>query len=325
MLFRLHQYLIAVLDKDLKDIHVPFELEKTFEKIYRAHIRKEHIEDSDIPKAPIVLIEGTSGSGKSATVRETLEKVVFRNEVIPMVDWKKKKEEILAKHSLFTSLEEVDPEFAMKIAKKRKQVFYSRLARIPIIRRIFRKRIMDNLKFFEERGISVDSSVITPNDYLTSLAGEPGNYLKRAMGNPEESSIRHIEEAHSAFGKSDSSYTGGSEMQQRTLIDSSNIILDEIIDGRRDCFVIATSDQTHRFDSAIYRRFIEKGCIIDISTYWMNAENLKEVIFLEINRHQIPTKYKKDSKKFDEAAKIIYAIFKERSLKISPAYVRKLI
>jgi len=320
-----HQYLIAVLDKELTDLHVPFELEETFDKIYRAHIRKEHIEDPDVPKAPIVLIEGTSGSGKSATVRETLEKVVFRNEVIPMVDWKKKKEEILAAHSLFTSLEEVDPEFAMKLAKKRKQSFYSRLAQIPVLRYIFKKAIMNNLTYFEERGISVDASIITPNDYQTALAGEPGNYFKRAMGHPKVMSIRHIEEAHSAFGKSDGTHTGGAEKQQRTLIDTSNIVLDEIIDGRRDCFVIATSDQTHRFDSAIYRRFVEKGCIIDISKYWMNAENLKKIIFFEIKQHQIPTKYREDSKKLDEAAKIIYTIFKERSLKISPAYVRKLI
>ncbi|MCP3874012.1 MAG: AAA family ATPase [Desulfobacteraceae bacterium] len=320
-----YHYLMAVLDKDLIDLHVPFELAKTFDKIYRAHIRKEHIEDPDVPKAPIVLIEGISGSGKSATVRETLEKVLFQNEVIPMVDWKKKKEEILARHSLFTSLAEVDPEFAMKIAKKRKQAFYSRLARIPIIRRIFKKRIMNNLMYFEERGISVDASIITPNDYQTALAGEPGNYFKKAMGHPKVMSIRHIEEAHSAFGKSEGSYSGGAENQQRTLIDTSNIVLDEIIDGRRDCFMIATSDQTHRFDSAIYRRFVEKGCIIDISKYWMNAENLKKIIFLEINRHQIPTNYSQDSKSLDEAANMIYAIFKERSLKVSPAYVRKLI
>ncbi|SDU49511.1 AAA family ATPase [Desulfobacula phenolica] len=321
-----YHYLIAVLDKELTDLHVPFELEKTFDKIYRAHIRKEHIEDQDVPKAPIVLIEGTSGSGKSATVRETLEKVVFRNEVIPMVDWKKKKEEILATHSLFTSLEDVDPEFAMKIARKRKQVFYSRLAQIPILRRIFKKRIMSNLTYFEERGMTVDSSIITPNDYQTALSGEPGNYFKRAMGHPKTTSIRHIEEAHSAFGKSESGPgSGGAEKQQRTLIDTSNIVLDEIIEGRRDCFVIATSDQTHRFDSAIYRRFVEKGCIIDISKYWMNAENLKKIIFLEIKRHQIPTLYHQDSESLDAAAKKIYAVFKERSLKISPAYVRKLI
>lgn len=321
-----YRYLIAVLDKELTDLHVPFELEETFDKIYRVHIRKEHIEDPDVPKAPIVLIEGSSGSGKSATVRETLEKVVFRNEVIPMIDWKKKKEEVLAGHSLFTSLEDVDPEFAMKIARKRKQSFYSRLAEIPVLRRIFRKRIMDNLTYFEERGITVDSSIITPNDYQTALSGEPGNYFKRAMGQRKVTSIRHIEEAHSAFGKSESSPgSGGAEKQQRTLIDTSNIVLDEIIEGRRDCFIIATSDQTHRFDSAIYRRFVEKGCVIDMSKFWMNAENLKKIIFLEIKRHQIPTTYHQDSESLDEAATKIYTIFKERSLKISPAYVRKLI
>ena len=321
-----HRYLIAVLDRELTDIHVPVELEEVFDKIYRAHIRKEHIEDPDVPKAPIMLLEGSSGSGKSATVREALETVVFRNEVIPTVDWKKKKEEILAKHSLFAALEDVDPEFAMKIAREKKVAFYRRLAEIPLLRRIFKKRIMNSLTHFEERGIEVDASIITPNDYQTALSGEPGNYFKRAMGHPKVTSIRHVEEAHSAFGKTESGPgSGGAEKQQRTLIDTTNIVLDEIIDGRRDCFLIATSDQAHRFDSAIYRRFVEKGCIIDISKFWMNKENLKKIIFLEINRHQIPTQYRPDSKDLDKAAEQIYTIFKERSLKISPAYVRKLI
>jgi len=321
-----YHYLTAVLDRELTDLHVPLELEETFEKIYRVHIRKEHIEDPDVPKAPIMIVEGTSGSGKSATVREALEKVVFRNQVIPTIDWKKKKEEILAKHSLFTTLEDVDPDFAMKIAKKKKLAFYRRLSNIPILRRIFRKRIMNSLTHFEEQGIEVDSSIITPNDYQTALSGEPGNYFKRAMGHPKVTSIRHIEEAHAAFGKSETSAGGGgAEKQQRTLIDTSNIVLDEIIDGRRDCFLIATTDQTHRFDSAIYRRFVEKGCIIDISKFWMNKDNLKKILLLEINRHQIPSRFSPESKRLDQAVEKIYTIFKERSLKISPAYVRKLI
>ena len=323
-----YHYLIAVLDRELTDLHVPVELEKIFEKIYRVHIRKEHLEDPDVPKAPIMLIEGTSGSGKSATAREALEKVVFRNEVIPTVDWRKKRDEILGGYSLFTQLEDVDPEFAMQIAKKKKADFYLRLAKIPILKWIFRKRIMNTLTDFEDLGILVDMSVITPNDYQTALSGEPGNYFKRAMGHPRVTSIRHIEEAHSAFGKSGSGPgTGGDgmEKQQRTLIDTSNIILDEIIDGRRDCFIIATSDQAHRFDSAIYRRFVEKGVIIDISKYWMNPENLKKIIILEIRRYRIPTKFKPDSEQLDHAVDKIYAIFRERSLKITPAYVRKLI
>ncbi len=318
-------YLTEVLDRELTDLHVPVELEETFTQMYRAYIRKEHLEGADIPKAPLVLIEGASGSGKSATVREALEKVVFRNEVLAEVDYKTQKEQILARHSLFASLEEVDPEFALKIATKKKQSFYRRLALIPLVRNIFKKRIMENLTHFEERGMIVDAGIITPNDYQTALSGEPGNYLKRAMGAPKVTTIRHIEEAHSAFGKSDSSHGGGGEKQQRTLIDTSNIIMDEIIDGRRDCFLIATSDQTHRFDSAIYRRFVEKGAIIDISKFWMNKENLKKIIFLEIRRHQIPTNYEPDSQVLDGAAEKIYEVFRERSLKVSPAYVRKLI
>ena len=57
----------------------------------------------------------------------------------------------------------------------------------------------------------------------------------------------------------------------------------------------------------------------------MNRENLKKIIILEIRRYQIPTKFKPDSKQLDNAADKIYAIFRERSLKITPAYVRKLI
>jgi energy-coupling factor transporter ATP-binding protein EcfA2 len=319
-------YLISVLDNELTDIHVPVEFEEIFEKIYRAHIRKEFTTDPDVPKAPIIIVEGSSGSGKSATVVEALEKVVFRNEVIPTIDWRKKRNEILAKESLFTNIEDVDPEFAMRIAEKKKQYFYRRLSGIPILNRIFRKRIIENLTHFEERGIEIDFSTITPNDYQTALSGEPGNYFKRAMGDLKVTSVRHIEEAHSAFGKSEGKGTSsGVENQQRTLIDSSNIVLDEIINGRRDCLLIATSDQTERFDSAIYRRFVEKGRIIDISEFWMNAENLKKIIFLELKRHKIPSKYTLDSHELDRAADKIYEIFKERNLKISPAYVRKLI
>ena len=37
-----HLLLVALLDKELQDIHVPHELQELFEKIYRAHIRKEY-------------------------------------------------------------------------------------------------------------------------------------------------------------------------------------------------------------------------------------------------------------------------------------------
>jgi len=316
------QYLLAVLDRELTDIHVPMELEDIISKIYRAHIRKEYLTGQNVPKAPILLVVGASGSGKSATVQETIEKVIFRNEVIPTIDWRKKRNGIMAREGLFTSLEEVDPDFAMEIALDRRRSFYNVLARIPILKRIFKQSIMENLTHFEDRGFSVDYSTITPNDYQTAYAGEPGNYFRKAMGFPKVTSIRHIEEAQAAFGKADARESGV-EGQQRSLIDTSNIILDEIINGKRDCFLVATTDQSDRFDAAIYRRFIEKGKIIDMAEFWTNPENLKQILVLELRRHNLSMDAASDSVK--ESVERIYTIFRERSLKVTPAYVRKLV
>jgi transitional endoplasmic reticulum ATPase len=96
-----------------------------------------------------------------------------------------------------------------------------------------KKRITQNLSDLEEQGLPVDYTMVTPNDFQTALAGEPGNYFKRALGDPRKTTIRHIEEAHSAFGKANGRESGGVERQQRTLIDTANIVIDEIITGKR--------------------------------------------------------------------------------------------
>ena len=51
-------YLLSLLDEQLTDVHVPIELETLFEKIYRAHIRKEYVSDPIVPKAPLLLVIG---------------------------------------------------------------------------------------------------------------------------------------------------------------------------------------------------------------------------------------------------------------------------
>ena len=106
------------------------------------------------------------------------------------------------------------------------------------------------------------------------------------MGDPRMPTIRHLEEAHSAFGRPDerSSIKG----QQATLVDAANIILDEIAYGRRDCIVIATTDQPEQFDPAIYRRFVERGMIIDVNEIWDDPANLREVVCLELRRSNHP-------------------------------------
>ena len=318
------KYLLALLDRHLTDIHVPVEVEAIIEKIYRAHIRKEYLTGQDVPKSPLLLVEGASGSGKTATVQESLDKIIFRDEVIPTIDWRVKRDEIMARHGLFTSLEQVDPEFAMALAMRRVRRFYRRLSKIPVVNRMFKKKILENLTYFEERGIVVDYSTITPNDYQTAYAGEPGNLFRKAMGHPRVTAIRHVEEAHSAFGRAEAREMGASG-QQRSLIDTANIVLDEIMNGSRDCFIVATTDQAHRFDPSIYRRFVEKGKIIDISEYWMNPVNLKQIVLLELRRHNLAMAGGEDDSLLNRAVENIYAIFRERSLKVTPAYVRKLV
>jgi SpoVK/Ycf46/Vps4 family AAA+-type ATPase len=223
------------------------------------------------------------------------------------------------------------------MSRSKRLKFYKRLALMPIINWLFKKRIGRNLSSLEEQGIVIDHTMVTPNDYQTALAGEPGNYFKKALGDPRKTTIRHIEEAHSAFGRVES-HGSGAERQQRTLIDTSNIVLDEVISGKRDCLLIATSDQPERFDAAIYRRFVEKGKIINIAGFWQNPANLKEVIRLELQRHDITvvaTGMKQTAKNevtryiastdLDHAVEKVYDVFNERTLKVIPSYVRKLI
>ena len=330
-----YAYLLYLLDSELADIHVPVELKELFEKIYRAHIRKEYLSDPSVPKAPLILFVGPSGSGKTATVTRTIDQVLFRNEVMPEIDFEQKKEALLANEPFWKSIEEIDPTLALEIVRLKKLKFYKTLSHTPLIKSLFKRRISRNLSDLEEQGLMIDYAMITPNDYQTALAGEPGNYLKKALGDPRKTSVRHIEEAHSAFGKASGRETGV-ERQQRTLIDTSNIIIDEIISGHRDCLLIATSDQPERFDAAIYRRFVEKGKIIDISEFWKNPENLREVVRLELLRADTRIGDSVDGRchhkascltgeALDRTVEKLYQIFEERTLKIIPSYVRKLI
>jgi SpoVK/Ycf46/Vps4 family AAA+-type ATPase len=329
-------FLLSLLDRELTDVHIPSELQDLFEKIYRAHIRKEYISDPSVPKAPLLLIVGPSGSGKTSTITHAIDRVIFANEILPEIDLEHKKEELLAEEPFWKTIEQIDPTLSSEIARHKKIKFYKRLSRVPLLRTILKRRIGKSLSKLQEQGILVDSSMVTPNDFQTALAGEPGNYFKKALGDPRRTSIRHIEEAHSAFGRADGRESGGIGRQQRTLIDTSNIVLDEIINGSRDCLLIATTDQPGKFDHAIYRRFVEKGKIINISDFWTNSANLGEVIRLELMRHDIRVGLADDifcpktavcisPQDLNRAVEMIYTIFEERTLKIIPSYVRKLI
>ncbi len=330
-------YMLALLERELSDVHLPEELANLFEKIYRAHIKKEYTTDPEVPQAPIVLFIGTSGSGKTATATKAIEQVFFDSDTQPEVDLGQKRLNVMAGVPFWKSLEDVEPQLAGEIENRKRLKRYKRLAKIPLVSLILRKQIGKNLSDLEEQSLTVDYSRITPNDFQTALSGEPGNYLRRAFGNPKMTCIRHLEEAHSAFARKESGGSSkGPERQQGTLVDSSNIIIDEIINGTRDCLLIATSDQPEVFDSAIYRRFVEKGLIIDISDYWLKKGNMTEIVRIELMRNNIrvssseePRDYEDiqwiDPENLNTAVGKFYHIFKERALRVTPAYVRKLV
>ncbi len=332
-----HAFMLSRLERELSDVHLPDELRRLFEKIYRAHLRKEYTNDPEVPQAPIVLLIGSSGSGKTATATRAIDQVFFADETRPEVDLQQKRATVMAGVPFWQRLEDVSPELALAIARRHRLRRYRLLSRIPLVNLLWRRQIGRNLNELEEQSLVVDFARITPNDFQTALSGEPGNYLRRAFGNPKFTCIRHLEEAHSAFARKESSgVSGGVERQQGTLVDSSNIIIDEIISGTRDCILIATSDQPEVFDAAIYRRFVEKGVIIDVSEYWRSKSNLQEIVRIELLRNNIRVAVAGDHPVFPgiqwiteedlkNAVGKFYHIFKERSLQITPAYTRKLV
>ena len=86
-----YRYLLSLLEKELVDVHIPVELHDLFEKVYRAHLRKEYISDASVPKASLLLFVGPSGSGKTSTVTHAIERIIFGNDVLPEVDLHRKK------------------------------------------------------------------------------------------------------------------------------------------------------------------------------------------------------------------------------------------
>ncbi len=324
-----HQYLTFLLEKETVDTFVPKSIQECFDKLYHAFILKEHSNDPLIPRAPLVLVIGNSGSGKSATVKQAIEEAFFSSDVKPVVDLSAKREEVMADQPVWRSLTEVDMELALRIERRSKRDRLRFFSRVPIIRYLFRNRISKALSTLDEEGVQVDYGVITPNDYQTAWAGEPGNYLRKAMGDPQKLAVRHLEEAHSAFGRPDERST--IKGQQSSLVDAANIVLDEIANGRRDCIIIATTDQPEQFDPAIYRRFMERGLIIDVNDIWDDPANLREVVCLELRRRNHPEELLFErpphlsEEELDISVQKLYPIFRQRSLRITPSYVRQLI
>jgi len=134
-----HAYMLARLERELSDVHLPQELRRLFEKIYRAHLRKEYTRDPEVPQAPIILLVGPSGSGKTATATRAIEQVFFADETQPEIDLGQKRASVMSSVPFWKRLEDVSPDLAQAIERRRRLRRYKFFSRIPLVNLLFRR------------------------------------------------------------------------------------------------------------------------------------------------------------------------------------------
>lgn len=324
-------YLAKNLENDLTNIIVPREFLDLFYNTYVTHLRREMAYIKGVPKKPLILIIGPTGAGKTHTIKGAIERAIFSDELRITKDYKEEKQRIAEEHpwvnipfaTCFKTLPELEElEKEEELTKKIKM--YQTLIKY----KLFKKNSQKKLKSIEEglnrdereyESLDIDYSTISPNQIQTMWYGETGNKFKEAMGNPKIPSIRHITEAHGILRKPDSRGQS-SDIQSITLSTTVNKIMDEIIDGERDCILVADTHSPESIAPDTYRRFDELGTIIDISKYWRQRKELEKIINLEVNKKNIILKPKISEQITDK----IYNIFTKKSLPITPSYVRKL-
>ncbi len=315
------KYLQHILKKETDDIYVPPGLIEEFKICHRRHHQNLLLEEN-APKAPFYLILGSTGSGKTKTIKKAIELALFDQKLEIKQKVADDLEEILEKYPVMARLDlaSVAPELNKRLKKEKRKKRLEKFSHIPVLNLIYKEEtaeIMD--KEDEEFGMAIDMDQINPNNVQTMWYGETGNNMVNSFGAKRSISIRILEEAHALLRVHK---TVNAQVQEDTLITTFNIIMDEIENGERNCMVVAISRKADEFHEDIYRRFQEKGKIIDMSDYWKKSETLEELIKIETIQQDIdqPT-----AKERSELADKIMQVFHYRGLETTPAYVRKLL
>ncbi len=316
-------YLIYVLKQQTDDVYVPQELIEEFARGHRRHHKKLLIEEGNVPKAPFYLVIGPTGSGKTKTINTAIERAIFHQELEIRQKRDEDLEAIIKKHPVLgrLDLEAVAPETAVRLEKEKRKRKIELLSKLPIIRDWYQEEAAELLVEEEEEdfGMEIDVAQINPNNVQTMWYGETGNNMMKSFGPRTHTSIRVLEEAHALLRVHESR---SAQVQEDTLVSTFNIILDEIEKGERNCMVVALTRKGEEFHEDIYRRFQEKGRIIDMGMYWRDPKTIDELIKIEIKQQDIamPTEMEREA-----IAKQVLDIFDYRGLDVTPAYVRKLI
>jgi transitional endoplasmic reticulum ATPase len=319
-------YLTYVLNKDTDDVYVPRDL---VEEIKIGHKRfHQNLLQDGAPKAPFYLVIGPTGSGKTKTINAAIHQALFDGgiEVKPKVDDELKI--ALKEHPIMARIDlaSINPELAERLKEvehKKRVIKYSKW---PLLKYFYKDEMVRLMEEFEEEdeeftefGMNIDLGQINPNNVQTMWYGETGNKMMKSFGSKGKTSIRILEEAHALWSVHESR---GAQVQEDTLVSTANIILDEVQKGERPCMVFALTRKGEEFHEDLYRRFVEKGRIIDMGEYWRNPKTIEELVKIELIEQNLQAVSIND---LHEISNKILNVFQYRGLDVTPAYVRKLV
>ena len=320
-------YTIKKLRDNVKNVCVPEEFGGLLWQSYRKFISKAmKVSEEDkisLPKAPLFLVIGPSGGGKTATVKQAIDDYLFQKGIIVEEDYSEKIEKLRGEKPLLWEAD--NPEIIEKIEKQSlRDKFFKYKDNSKILKKLFKKN-PELLKDQEEfQQITLEKIMVEPSDVQSAKYGETGDLLKKKIGDVTKPKVVHFEEFQNiAFSaKTDGVNDAAIMSQQGTLNTTLNVMLDNVINGSSPMMVIATTNSPGKIQEDIYRRFNESGFVIDISKYWAeDKNNLQTIVGMEVKRHDL----KVEDETLKKITKSIYNIFEERTLDLTPAYVRKLL
>ncbi len=314
------KYMVHTLSRETDDVFVPQALIDEITIGHKRHHTQVLMEEK-APKAPFYLVLGPTGSGKTKTINKAIELALFDQD-LEMKKADEDLEEIIERHPIMAriDLESVAPEKAAELKKKKRKRFLRWVSGIPFLKRFYKDDIAALMKKEDRQfGLVIDVDQINPNNVQTMWYGETGNKMLESFGPRYGMTIRILEEAHALLSVHKSH---SAQVQEDTLVSTFNIILDEIEKGERNCMVFALTRKGEEFHEDIYRRFQEKGRIIDMNDYWNNPETIEELIKIEVKQQDVEMPSENEMEGLSQK---VLDIFEYRGLDVTPAYVRKLI
>lgn len=316
-------YAIKRLREGTRDIYVPEEFGDLLLRTYQKHIlykvEADELALSPLPRAPLVLVVGGTGAGKSATVVQAIEDYLRMGSITVEEDFTERVEQLQKEKPLLWGMHNKDLVEDIESQNLRDKYFKSRKDK-KALKRLYKDNpeLFDKYEELEQSDLGLVT--IEPSDVQTMWAGETGNYLKKAIGKLNEQKVVHFEEFQSIAGKVGEHEV--SQMQQGTLVTTLNSYLDGVIKGVTPHIVIATTNNPKMIAEDVYRRFDEAGVVVDISKVWRDTKHLEPLVRMEAHQHDLKGI---SDEEYAQVTEKVHDVFHERTLQLSPAYVRKLL